>query len=714
VIDADLAELARRWGVQTGYWDVGGTWHDAGVDGLVAVLAELGAPIDGPAGAADAVTAHDRSLVSAPVEPVMCAPAGEPLAFELRLPTIADGLVAVTVVTEDGDELRGEVSLAACEPYRHVELDGRTWAVRWITTQLHLPVGYHQATVEAGGGTSHATVLAPPAAMPALDGPPIWGLFAPTYSFVPTGTPGLEHLGIGHLGDLRRLAAESDRFGGKVVSTLPLLATFLDEPFEPSPYSPVSRRWWGELHLDPRHLPGLDESPKARELLGSRRIERAAADLAGQPLIDHREAARLVREVVDALVGDLPAGGPTAAAVDRFAGDRPELDRYARFRALVERHGDGWGAARAARPGPDVDPSDIDAAAVARHRYLQYAAETQVAQLAAECAERGQFLALDLPLGANPDGFDVWANHTDFATGMATGAPPDDFFSGGQDWGFPPLHPIASRARGHEELKLAVRHHVRHTGLLRIDHLMSLERLWWIPQGHGATEGLYVRYPTNELTAVIAIEATRAGAVVLGENLGTVTDEINQTMERWGMLGMYELQFEGWRAHEHDHVREPSRLTVAGLNTHDMPTFAGWWAGHDVVDSVDLGLVGPAEAPGRLDDRRAQAVALARVLGRELGVDVSADPEPTLAAALEWLGGTPAQIVLATLEDLWLEERPQNVPGTHRERPNWRRRFARTLEEAFADPQLVTVLEHLQRARAQLEPPPNPPPEERP
>ena len=693
MIDAHLAELARRWGVQTGYWDVSGTWHDAGVEPLLAVLGELGAPVASPDEAADAVRAHEALLAGRPVEPVMCVTVGEPLAFELRLPSRLDGTVRVTVTTEEGDEVRGEVPLVAREPYRHLDHDGGSYAVRWLVTQLHLPVGYHRAVVEVGGAAHEAAVIVPPTTMPPLDGPPIWGLFAPTYSFVPTGTPGFDHLGIGHLGHLRALADRAGRHGAKVVSTLPLLATFLDEPFEPSPYSPVSRRWWSELHLDPGRLPGLDECPAARELLGSRRVERAAADLAARPLVDHREAARLVREVVDAIVAELPSDGATARAVARFAAERPELDTYAGFRAHVERHG-------VVSPGGEADTVSLDPQAVARHRYLQYAADLQVADLAAACAGRGQFLALDLPLGAHPDGFDVWANPGDFARGMATGAPPDELFGGGQDWGFPPLHPIGSRARAHEELKLAVRHHVRHTGLLRIDHLMSLERLWWIPRGYGATDGVYVRYPTNELAAVIAIEATRAGAVVLGENLGTVTDEINQTMEHWGMLGMYELQFEGWRALQHDDVATPGPLTVAGLNTHDMPTFAGWWAGHDIVDSVDLGLVAPADAPGALDERRAQAAALARVLGRLLGAEGPAEPDAAMAAALEWLGRTPAQVVLASLDDLWLEERPQNVPGTHRERPNWRRRFARTLDEAFDDPQIVAVLDRLDRARA--------------
>lgn len=703
MIDAALAELAQRWGVQTGYWDVSGTWHDTPVDSLMAVLGQLGAPITTPDAAADACLAHRRSMFENPIEPVFTVASGDLLAFELRLPAGTDGRVPVTVVAEDGETHRDVVSLAAVEPHTRHELDGRSWDVRWVVTALALPVGYHRAIVEVSGVEHRATVLAPPPGLPAFRGAPGWGVFAPTYGFVPSGRPGVDHLGIGHIGDLGALAAGLAPLGARVVSTLPLLATFLDEPFEPSPYSPISRRWWGELHLEPTRLPGLADSPDAQAFVGSRRVEAAAADLAAQPLVDHRGAARLMRDLLDTLVADLAgAEGPTAAALERFAADNPELDRYARFRALVEQHGQGWGSVRASWVGQDIAAGDVDPAVVARHRYIQFAADQQLRQLDRQLRSRDQLLALDLPLGANPDGFDVWANPDDYAVGVATGAPPDDLFAGGQNWGFPPVHPITSRARAHHELVQAVRHHMGHSGLLRIDHLMSLERLWWIPDGASARDGVYVRYPTNELMAVIAIEAARADVMVLGENLGTVSDEINATMEQWQMLGMYELQFEAWRAEEQGRISEPAPLTVAGLNTHDMPTFAGWWEGHDIIDSVDLGLVEPGEAPARLDERRAHIAALARVLGRELGTEVAAEPREVLAAALEWLGGTPAQIVLATLEDLWLEERPQNVPGTNDERPNWRRRFALRLSDALDDPTVVGTLEALQRARTDV------------
>lgn len=702
MIEGDLADLARRWGVQTGYWDVSGQWHDASVDTLVDVLAQLGAPISSPDDAPAAVAAHQRLLVAQPTEPVVVVEAGAPLAFEIRVPAAASGHVAVEVRSEDGLTRSDHVDLERVEPHTRWEIDGQTWAVRWLVTTIGLPTGYHHVTVEVGPHRSELQALVSPPRLPALDRP-AWGVFAPTYGFIPAGEPGQHHLGIGHLGDLDDLARRLAPMGATIVSTLPLLATFLDQPFDPSPYSPVSRRWWSELHLDPARLPGLDESPTAQELLASRRFDAAAADLAARPLIDHAATARLVRELYDAVAADLAeSSGPTASALARFAADRPELEVYARFRALVERLGDRWGSVKEQWRGREITTGDVDPGAVARHRYIQFAADAQLHQLSADFQARGQILALDLPLGSNPDGFDVWANPTDYSTGSATGAPPDAFFTAGQNWGFPPLHPITSRARHHEEFKLALRHHLRHTGLLRIDHLMSLERLWWVPSGRSARDGVYVRHPTNELMAIVAIEADRAQSVIVGENLGTVTDEINATMEKWAMLGMYEMQFEAWRAHEEGRIEPPAQLTVAGLNTHDMPTLAGWWEGHDIIDAVELGLVDGDDAPQLIAERRTQLDAFAAVLGRDLGAEVAAEPGEVLRASLEWLGQSPAQVVLATLEDLWLEERPQNVPGTSHERPNWRRRFARPIDEALTEPDLVATLMALQRARARL------------
>jgi 4-alpha-glucanotransferase len=693
MIDPLLHELASRWGVQTGYWDIEGRWHDVDPDALLVVLAEVGAQVGAPDDAASAITDHTRSLVDQPVEPVMVVPSGRALGFVLRLPSHVRGTVRVDVSTEDGGIATAEVAIEDVEPYEGGEVDGRAFAVRWVDTGLSLPVGYHRVVVQVGGTESESLVLAPPASLPRPAGR-TWGVFVPTYAIVPSGRPGRDHLGVAHLGHLDEVGRRVAPLGGSIVSTLPLLATYLDDPFDPSPYAPVSRRWWGDLHLDPSALPGIDESPTAQQLLGSSRVVDAAAALATRPLVDHGASASLMRELLDAVVADLAASrGPVAQAVADLGRTHRELGRYARFRAMVEQRG-----IAGVVPASDAPPADLDPTIVARHRYAQHAAEVQLTSLAGSYRRRGQLLALDLPLGAHPDGFDVWADPDAYAH-AATGAPPDALFSGGQNWGFPPPHPIESRARGHRDFVAALRHHLRHAGLLRIDHLMSLERLWWIPDGFAATQGVYVRYPTDELMAIVAIEAERAGAVVVGENLGTVTDDINESMERWGMLGMYELQFEPGSARTTGRLRRPGPHTVASLHTHDMPTFAGWWRGADLDVSAELGLVHTDSLAAAHEVRADETATLSRALGADLGREVPVEADQTASAALEWLGRTEAAVVLADLEDLWLEPAPQNVPGTtSNERPNWQRRLARPLDEAFTE-EMAAPLVALDEAR---------------
>jgi 4-alpha-glucanotransferase len=695
----ELHRLAERAGVQTGYWATDGVYHEAADDTLRTVLATLGVEVgDDPSAAHREL---DRAWTADAVEPVVVTTAGAPLVVDVRAPADRHGRLDWTLTTEDGVVRDGSLDLDGVHPHDGREVDGRGWSIRRLDTGVVLDVGYHRLRVDGGGPGREAVVLCAPSRLHQLpDDERWWGVFAPTYALVPGGAPGTGHLGIGHLGDLGHLGSRVGELGGRVVSTLPLLATYLGDPYEPSPYSPVSRRWWNELYLDPARLPGLDESPRAGALLGSQRLADAAADLAADPLVDHAAAVALVHEVLDAVVADLDVSdGPAAAALRRHAVEHPELERYARFRALVERRREGWPAWPEPQRSGAIDDRDVDPAVVARHRYAQWAVDTQLADLAADFRSRGQALALDLPLGANPAGFDTWSDPDLFAAGTATGAPPDDFFSAGQNWGFPPPHPVNARRHGHRELVAATRLHVRHTGLLRIDHLMSLERLWWIPQGAAATDGAYVRYPTDELFAVVAIESYRARAAVVGENLGTVTDDVNAAMQRWGMLGMYELQFETWGPVERDALGAPDPDSVAGLNTHDMPTFAGYWAGADIGVRRELGLIDDDEADQLRAERRHSDHALVRVLGRDLGRDVPAEPGPAMAASLEWLGATDARVVLATLEDLWLEDRPQNVPGTHLERPNWRRRATRSVDAAFDDPDVVAPLRALARRR---------------
>ncbi len=322
----------------------------------------------------------------------------------------------------------------------------------------------------------------------------------------------------------------------------------------------------------------------------------------------------------------------------------------------------------------------------------------QLTALSADLAGREQRLYLDLPVGTSGDGFDTWSHHDLFGWGCGVGAPPDDFFGAGQNWGFPPVSPMISRAQGHAHLAACLRHHLTAARVLRLDHVMGLERLYWVPDGHAASEGVYVRYPRDELFAVLAVEATRADAVVVGEDLGTVPDEVRDALQRHGILGMYVSQFE-LPSHPGAPIPVPDRFQVATLDTHDTPTFAAWWQGLDVDLRQRLGFLDEAEAEAdrnrRATDRRAVELAL-----REAGLlPGDADEGAARDGVLRLLGRSDAASVLVALDDLVLETDPQNVPGTGQDRPNWVRMLPCTLAELTDDPAIQATLAGLQDER---------------
>jgi 4-alpha-glucanotransferase len=292
----------------------------------------------------------------------------------------------------------------------------------------------------------------------------------------------------------------------------------------------------------------------------------------------------------------------------------------------------------------------------------------------------------------------VFRERERFALDASVGAPPDSFFPQGQDWGFPPLRPGASRAQGHGHLAACLRHHLRHAGLLRVDHVMGLHRQFWIPRGLPKERGVYVRQPAEELHAVLCLEAARAGAAVVGENLGTVPAYVNRALARHRWLATYVVEYAA-RPRAADALPPVPRDAVASLNTHDMPPFSSFFAARDVPERIALGLLarerGPAERRARERVRRALVSFLRRrgLLGRRTrAADV-------VAAAHAHLAASPARLVLVNLEDLWGEAAPLNVPGTWREVPNWRRKFRRDLSRIRTAGDVARALDAVVRAR---------------
>ena len=636
-----LRALARALGVHTRYTDGLGRRVVVGPETLLHVCAALGAPVERPGDAAEALRAR-RAATPGIVPPVVVAWDG--IMSAIRLP--GPGPVRGEVRCADGDVVPLEVAgpeLRACRPL--------------------LP-GYHRLTVESGGRVETGTVIAAPTLAWRRPGSPrSWG--------VGTHLAALRSGRSRSMGDLRDLGSVCrwvHEQGGDLVTVLPLLPTFNADPPEPSPYSPVSRLFWSELVLD----------------LGN-----AHRPSAPPSVLD---VARADAEVRTALTAH-PA--PEPATVDQ------ELARYARFRGAQVRLGRNWrdwpAPARAGR----LDPAHIDAEEERYHLTAQTMVRDQLRRLRRQLEQDGMRLGLDLAVGVHPDGYDPWSRQALFGEGMSVGAPPDRGFPSGQDWGFTPVLPAASRAEGHGYLAASIAHQARLAGVLRVDHVMAWTRLYWIPHGMGLHQGTYVSYPADELFAILTLESNLHRCEVVGENLGTVPREIGEALPRHGIWGMYLAQFQ---APDRPDPQPPTAADVAMVGTHDTPTFAGWLGGSDVTERVHYGLLAESAALGVREERAGATRWLAERLQRSVE-----DPRGFLAELLGWLGRSDSPLVVAWLEDLWLEDRGVNLPGTRScVRPNWQRPMSRLLDEVFTDPGVEDLVRGLQQARQRAHTPPPP------
>ncbi len=466
-------------------------------------------------------------------------------------------------------------------------------------------------------------VLAPERGLPL---PPGWGLFAPVHAIHDAQAP--VH---GDLGALARLADQVHAAGGAFTATLPLLPRFLAEAvvdgqpvaYEPSPYAPVSRQCWDELLVAARFA----DLPPPEGFVEPDRVWAAAWP-------------GLVAEAAE-----------HADAVDEWLAADPERAAYARFRG------------------------GADPAAVRAFGWAQKLAGEGLAILGVE-----RPLLLDLPLGTHGMGFDVRHHPERFLHGLSVGAPPDSLFRGGQDWGFPPMDLEAAAVDGFAHLRRCLSHHMAVATILRVDHVAWLHRIYCIPAGAGAGQGVYLKHPAwvrESLYGILTLLGARHECAVVGEDLGTVPDEVRQAMDDSGLARTWVLQLEMAEPEPRPIGAAVPTGALASLNTHDLPLFAAWWLADDVGLFASIGLLDEESAAAAAERR----VEERRLLLRYLGLPEEASPALALEAALGQMASSKAGAVMVSLEDLWLERRPQNLPGTPSSaRPNWRGRAARPTE----------------------------------
>jgi len=653
-LNRNLLQLAKLYGVLTSYRDMWGRRREASADSVLLALQALGAPVESMADVGHAIRARRSELENRLVEPVITAWDGR--LPELKLPRNC------------------ELRIADCES------PVPKFAIR--NSQFEIPYGYHRLLVEARGQVHESLVISAPkrAFFPLRSR--AWGVFAPAYA-------------LGNLTAFESFGLWIEKHGGRLAATLPLLACFMERPYEPSPYSPVSRLFWNEFYVDPSRAPEFEAAAKAAALPAAP-PRRQLVDYAGEMRIQRRILEELARTFFSS------AGSRRRAEFENFLKAHPAATDYARFRAATDRMQQGWrGWPERMRAG-DLRPEDYSEEAFRYHLYAQWLTQEQISALAAKFRSRGALLYLDLPLGIHPDGYDVWRHRDLFLKGMSGGSPPDPVFTVGQNWGFPPMNPQTMRTSFHRYTIAYIQNHLQYAGLLRIDHVMGLHRLYCIPDGMPGERGVYVEYPAEELYAILSLESHKRRAGIVGENLGTVPPEVNRAIVRHNIQQMYVVQYEISADPKRDALRTPPAHSVAGLNTHDMPPFRAFLDGLDIPDRLDLGFLDPEGARRERKSRERLRKALTRFL-RERGLLKSlpaASPEEIFRACLEFLGRSPAAVVLVNLEDLWQETNPQNIPSTGDRRPNWRRRLRYSVEELEGLDGARTMLEMLNSVRA--------------
>jgi len=682
----ELQRLAELNGVQTFYLDAANKQRTASPEALSNLLKALGVPAGNGKEIKESLRASRLRPFRRGIEPVIVCREKEETKFVLHLPAkLAQKRLRTLIRFEGGRE---EVLIPKMRTPGMREVENERFATKEILLP-RLPPGYHKLEVSAGDTGYRAQILSAPVRSYPASEKKSWGAFLPMYA-----AHSKESWGAGNFSDWERLSRWLGSEGAGVAAALPLLSAFLDYPVcEPSPYSPASRLFWNEFYIDVTRVPEFALCREARAMVASRSFQKDLRNFRRSEMIDYSAQWKARRKVFELLAKYFfSEDSARRAEFNLFVHGRPEVNDYAAFRAACDTLKTSWHNWPQRMRAGRLRAGDYDEFTRKFHLYIQWLAHSQIDELVRDGEKHGVRLYLDLPLGVNPDGYDVWRERDSFALEASAGAPPDLFFSRGQDWGFAPLHPQRIRESGYRHVLAYLRFQMSRTRMLRIDHVMGLHRLYWVPRGFGPAQGTYVNYAAEEWHAIFNLESHRHQTLLVGENLGTVPPAVNESMERHGLRKMYVLPFEE-RPNPKAALAPPPALSVASLNTHDMPTFVAHWRGDDLAERIKLGLLSPGDLKRERQHREKLKIAVIRFLKAE-GFLKSQKPSvrEVLRAVLAWLRASRAETLLVNLEDLWLEERPQNVPGTTTERPNWRRKARLTLEQIMAGKRLRKLL----------------------
>ena len=721
-----LHRLADLAGIVPEYVDQTGTEQRRTSDATrVAILRALGIDASTEEKATAALHAWQAERDAEPIEPVRVVEIGSDDADRVVIRSTADSAWELTLVTEAHDQRATRGRIAAGESVE-------------IRLREKLPIGYHTIRLSLADGRAfeQALIVVPPRCttpQELLGEDRAFGVIANLYTLRSD-----RNWGIGDFSDLATLSRWAGSVGADFVGVNPLHA-LLNRGGDVSPYSPVSRLFRNVAYIDVESVPELALVPHVADRLDNPAFQEELAILRASDRVRYDQVAYLKLEALRELHGAFAARAEPSrrrAYQDWVAAREPELTRFAIWMAIGEwttrARGDaaaGVGDGYDWRSWPDElrDPASEAVRrfavehreAVDFHRWMQFEADRQLAGAAREARESGLRVGLyqDLAIGTSGTSSDAWSFGELFVQGACIGAPPDPYAATGQNWGLPPIDPRALRRDRYRYFIALVRNAFLHSGALRIDHVMGLFRLFWIPEGLSGKEGAYVRYPADDLLGILALESVRNRAIVVGEDLGTVPPDVPAALAKWGILSSKVMYFERGDEGAFNSSDSYPPLSLATANTHDMATLAGFWLGTDVELRRQVGLIDDDDALAR--ERRNRAVdreQLAARLEREGLVPPGWGREATSGDAVrsrrsgaivelrgavhELLCRSPATLVGLSLDDLTSEVEPVNVPGVGPDRyPSWTRRMRMSLEELPASDDVRAALRCGERGR---------------
>ena len=701
-----LARAADECGICREYWDIFGKRHEVSVDVCRRFLQALRWDVSNLEGIErerakrfEPVSAVPRTLVVSESDK----------SIPVTIPASSSKEIGFEVLLEDGQRLAGSLESTQLRRVYGLTLGERRWVRYELSLPAEVPLGYHTLRITSDGelaGESHLIVCPNRAYLPdkLASGGRTAGFNVALY-----GLRSDRNWGCGDFTDLCSLIdwARSE-IGFNFIGLNPLHALHNRMPYNTSPYLPLSMFYKNLIYIDIESVPEFKSSSLARSLFDSPRVRQTISKLRDTEFVEYEGVDRLKRRFLKVLYREFRRSRTRDSArakafADYCAQEGDLLHKFALYCALDEfLHKQDpnrwtWRDWRIEYQDSESETchrfAERHSRSVDFYKYVQFVIHEQLSDAQAFAKQRGMPIGLyhDLALATDNCGSDLWAHCSFYVNGCRVGAPPDDFSPRGQDWAFPPPHTGRHCDDGYRLFRESIRKIVQYGGALRIDHVMRLFRLFWIPEGCEAAQGVYVRDNAADLMRILALESVRSKNIIIGEDLGTVTDEIRDMLSRFGVLSYRLFYFEkNYHNKTFKHSHEYPRQALVSSSTHDLPTIVGFWKFRDIEARKAAGLVDEAGYHQQIEDRKGEKQRLLEVLhsenllpyyyprNAEQFVEVDGDLHNAIVG---FLAQVPSMILLVNQEDFTKEAEQQNLPGSTAQYPNWRRKMKVKIED---------------------------------